>query len=362
MVSRFAMRHSLGLATALWLAGGTAAIFCGQTQNPAMRVVRVPATANPYLAGMPAGTKVGDGDRAPEQSPVLVDLSLMDAVAVTFAVSGGMEHQPGCPPFCDRPDGADVTRHMDGPENGISNIVAPYDSLLGVFLDDARPDKSRAPRTLDFESIGMKFLSLSPQLQQLFFIGSGKTKKGEARRYLVPKGATRLFLGTMDFREWNNNTGLFQVAITVERAEALSNTFSVNSGISFAKWACLPDKSQCTPERPMVEARGPGQYHMLLPAQSEWGVSIPLPAGSTYTVHGAIGTVCLDSGSRSTSSCNGPQGTGIRGGAGFLAPDEGIGALVGKTMDGRAWFSVNDRPGDAFQNHQGYFEFDVTIQ
>jgi hypothetical protein len=273
-----------------------------------------------------------------------------------------MEHQPGCPPFCDRPDGADVTRHMDGPENGISNIVAPYDSLLGVFLDDARPDKSRAPRTLDFESMGMKFLSLSPQLRQLFFIGSGKTKKGEARRYLVPKGATRLFLGTMDFREWNNNTGLFQVAITVERAEASSNTFSVNSGISFAKWACLPDKSQCTPERPMVEARGPGQYHMLLPAQSEWGVSIPLPAGSTYTVHGAIGTVCLDSGSRSTSSCNGPQGTGIRGGAGFLAPDEAIGALISKTMDGRAWFSVNDRPGDAFQNHQGYFEFDVTIQ
>jgi hypothetical protein len=93
----------------------------------------------------------------------------------------------------------------------------------------------------------------------------------------------------------------------------------------------------------------------------EWGASIPLPAGSAFSVHGAVGTVCLDSESRSTSSCTGPQGTGVRGGAGFLAQDEAIGALVGKTMDGRAWFSVNDRPGAAFQNHQGFFEFDVTI-
>jgi hypothetical protein len=310
---------------------------------------------------MPAGTKVGDGDRAPQQSPVLVDLSFVDAVAVTFAVSGGMEHNAGCPPFCDQPDGADLTRHMDGAENGISNIVAPYDSLLGVFLDDDRPHRSRAPRTLDFDAIGMKFLSLSPQLRQLFFIGSGKTKAGVARRYLVPKGATRLFLGTMDFREWNNNTGSFLVNVAIERGEASSNTFSVHSGISFAKWAYLPDKSPCTPERPMVEAAGPAQYHILLPAQLEWGASIPLPAASASSVHGAVGTVCLDSESRSTSSCTGPQGTGVRGGAGFLAPDEAIGALVGKTMDGRAWFSVNDRPGAAFQNHQGFFEFDVTI-
>ena len=30
-------------------------------------------------------------------------------------------------------------------ENGISDIIAPYDCLVGVCLDDARPDQTMEP-------------------------------------------------------------------------------------------------------------------------------------------------------------------------------------------------------------------------
>jgi hypothetical protein len=87
-----------------------------------------------------------------------------------------------------------------------------------------------------------------------------------------------------------------------------------------------------------------------------------VPAGKSVTVHGSTGTVCLDSQSRSTSSCNGPQGRGKRAGEGFLAPDNGAGALISKTTGSHAYFSVNDRSGAGFQKHEGYFEFDVLVK
>jgi len=183
--------------------------------------VKVPATANPYLAGMPAGTDTSDGDKAPQESPVLVEISLADAVAVSFSASGGVENHPYDPPVYDPPDGSLGISHRA--EHGISAIAAPIDSLVGVFLDDGRPDGSPAPPPLDFRAIGWDFASLSPQLKQIFFIGAGTTKvrvagSGKkarvARRYLVPKGATRLFLGTLDEYEWNNNKGAFDVIVT----------------------------------------------------------------------------------------------------------------------------------------------------
>jgi hypothetical protein len=93
----------------------------------------------------------------------------------------------------------------------------------------------------------------------------------------------------------------------------------------------------------------------------EWGVSLPVPAGKSVTVSGPAGTVCLDSQSRRTSSCNGPQGDGKPAGAGFLSESANAGALISKITDGYAWFSVNGRSGPDFQKHQGYFEFDVRL-
>ena len=88
-------------------------------------------------------------------------------------------------------------------------------SLIGVFLNDTQPSLSPAPGSLDFSVAGgMDFVSLSPLLKQAFFIGDGSTASATVQQFLIPAGATRLFLGTMDGFEWNNNGGSLSVTIT----------------------------------------------------------------------------------------------------------------------------------------------------
>ena len=60
------------------------------------------------------------------------------------------------------------------------------------------------------------YLTLSPELKQVFFIGDGLNGNGLAQSVVVPQGATRLFLGTMDSVEWNNNVGSFTVQVVPE--------------------------------------------------------------------------------------------------------------------------------------------------
>ncbi|HML16034.1 MAG TPA: L-type lectin-domain containing protein [Bryobacteraceae bacterium] len=122
----------------------------------------------------------------------------------------------------------------------------------------------------------------------------------------------------------------------------------VSSKISFAEFACLPDRNLCTPDRAAVTETGEGTYHVILPANLEWGASI---AGENAAITNARGTICWDA-----THCNGPDGNGILAGDGFLAPDRPPGALVVRTKDGRIDFSVNGRNA---ADNQGYFEFDV---
>lgn len=338
-------------------------------ETPSVLTVRVPATGNPYLAGLAAGTNTTYGDRAPQQSPVLVEFSLRNAAYVTFSAAGNAQHHPFRPPRYDPPNGSIAVSH--DAEHGISAVTAPIDSLIGVFLDDDRPESSPPPPPINSHTVGWNFISLEPQLKQVFFIGVGRVKASAdgsskktlvARRFLVPKGATRLFLAVMDQYEWSNNEGYFDVAVTLQRTDTSSSMFSVDSSASFAKWSCLPDRSRCTPDRAAAEATGPGRYHVILPAQLEWPVSVPVPDGATVSVVHAVGTVCLDSPPQSTNTCNGPAGNGQPAGPEFLAPDKTVGELIVKTLGGRTYFSVNGPSGPAFQDQQGYFEFDVTIK
>ncbi len=380
-----------------------ACMLRAQPQSASQITLQVSAQSNPYLAGMPDGARAPGGDRAPRQSPAMVSLSLAAAVSVSFSATGGVSHWSGsitvkgadvfgrtrlaelpltCPPACNSPDGAADPRsdfratrwwwepqfvgHDDGNKNGISNVIAPYDSLIGVFLEDGQPDRFKAPELLDFKRLGLNFTSLAPELRQVFFIGTGATKDGVTRRYLVPKGAARLYLGIMDSIQWSNNSGSFMVTVKVVRADISSQIYSTDSDISYAKWACLPNRSQCPPEKEVVEAKGPGEYHIVLPAQLEWGASISTRPGSSVAVRGVTGTVCLDfqgrGSERNPESCHGSLGDDKPAGEGYLVPQEAAGALVTKTADGRTYFSVNGRSGASFQAHEGYFEFDVTVR
>lgn len=97
--------------------------------------------------------------------------------------------------------------------------------LTGVFLNDNEPSGA-APERLDFSSysLGRDFDTLSPGLNQTFFIGDGLTGTGTGnkQRFIVPSGATRLFLGIVDAADflgkptfYDNNDGAFLVDVSV---------------------------------------------------------------------------------------------------------------------------------------------------
>jgi len=220
MRSKFMRRRGLKrfpLRTCLWVL----ALGLGLLEVPraAATVVSVPGTADPWLAGMPDGSVASFFDAAPAESPVLVaSMPLVGGTLLAFHAAGEVGNQPVpntcCPPA--GPDGGDFIAHLTGAENGIAHAVIPINALVGVFLDDSVPSSSAGAPTLDYTVIGTSFASFAPQLRQVFYIGDGLTATGSGaqQRFLVPPGATRLYLGTMDGYEWRNNIGSFTVTVS----------------------------------------------------------------------------------------------------------------------------------------------------
>ncbi len=209
--------------------------------------VYVPGTADPWLAGMPNGSTASDNttptnpDVAPAQSPVLVtDLTLVPGDSLYFQVGWwGVAVGPGGSNCGARSgDGCmttPATSHLQGAENGLSDVTAPFQALMGVFLGDERPDLSPAPSALSFpyEST-WKFRTLAPELKQVFFIGDGQIGQppnpGGWQMFVVPAGATRLYLGIMDSWGWFNNAGHYDVGVTVVPVPRVQLTASSGDG------------------------------------------------------------------------------------------------------------------------------------
>ena len=211
----------------------------GATREPTVQVT-VPGTADPYLAGMPDGSTASFGDTAPAESPAqVVGISIVPGTTLIFTASGSVNFGGG-------PGGTDglpnyFTPHAGGAQNGISGLTAPVDALLGVFLGPDQPDGSPAPANLDFTSTGnvpggVNYTSLAPALKQVFFIGDGLTGTGASQTITVPAGATRLFLATMDGYGWYNNSGSFQVQVTLLTSSGITiqdqATVPTNNGVS----------------------------------------------------------------------------------------------------------------------------------
>ena len=174
-----------------------------------------------WLAGQPAGTVLNGGfpgsDVAPTNSPVLASsgLSLVPGTLLTFAASGTTDYN-GC--ASPSPDGGGSCGGGSFPAAlSISGYNGPINALVGVFLDDAVP-AGAAPATLDFSTPGsLAQASLAPQLRQVFFIGDGLTGTGTGARqqFVIPAGATRLYLGSSDGIGANyNNFGAFSVVVS----------------------------------------------------------------------------------------------------------------------------------------------------
>lgn len=179
-------------------------------------LVSVSGKASPYLAGMPNGSALPFGDTAPAQSPVLVSgIGIFGGALLQFDATGSVSYNNSS---FSGPDGSFVFSR--GSANGISGYTVTANALLGVFLGSARPDLSAAPNSMDFSTDASRlYQTLTPELRQVFFIGDGIGAGGVRQTVIAPAGASRLFLGTADGSEWNNNGGSF--AVTVSSASAV---------------------------------------------------------------------------------------------------------------------------------------------
>ena len=198
----------------------------------------VPGTADPWLAGMPAGSTASASNGYPAdvafaQSPVILsDLPLIVGNLLTFNVFGSVNNTPS--PSSLTPDGGSITYHFNGVENGISNISAPVNSLVGVFLGAEQPNFSTAPDLLNFGTqSSQNYLSLAPLVKQVFFIGDGRTNTGAVQKIIVPEGATQLALGTMDGHGWYNNWGAFDVEVTEQTSQQVPEPNSIIGSLVF---------------------------------------------------------------------------------------------------------------------------------
>jgi hypothetical protein len=131
-------------------------------------------------------------------SPFLITLNPGTGRVLTFSSVTGTAS------FC--VGGACATPSPDGPAIGgtnltsagsISGILAPTSGFLaGVFLGPSLP--AGAPPSMDFNTITTDFLSIAPLLGHTFFIGDGRTSLNVMQQFLIPDGATRLYLGVAD--------------------------------------------------------------------------------------------------------------------------------------------------------------------
>jgi hypothetical protein len=205
--------------------------------------VRVRGSANPYLAGMPFDATCCGDDFVPEESPSQVPVTgLTPGTPVTFAVTGSVNY--GFLKLTTPPDGGTCFSGGSPSNNGIAALNAPVHALVGVFLDDRQPDSTPAPSALGFCGPGeTSFASLSPGLKQVFFIGDGRTGNGSgvAQQFIIPSGASRLFLGTADGYSWYYNAGSFAVTVTTigyTTPSPISNGNLISNGTldSKCKW------------------------------------------------------------------------------------------------------------------------------
>jgi hypothetical protein len=156
-----------------------------------------------------------------------------DATTMVFAIAGGSKTKGRCTAPCVTVNGGGNYNDADGigsasgenvsADQSISGIQAPNAGFIaGVF--ESGPPSGTPPATLNFNTIGTNFSSLSPLMQQLFFIGDGLTGdgSGDVQVFYVPTGAKYLYLGLADACGYNgtpscygDNSGDFVVSYAI---------------------------------------------------------------------------------------------------------------------------------------------------
>jgi len=178
-------------------------------------------TSNPFLSGEPNGAEASvnnpanSPDWAPAESPVQFNgLNINAGNTITFdSVSGSGGNSPGGTSYGADGNPNDIETNSAGNEHHIASMTGPLNSVVGVFLNNSLPDNNTTPASLDFSTDAEQdYSTLYPLVQQVFFIGDGRMDNGTLQHVVVPTGATRLFIGTWDGYQWNNNFGQYTIA------------------------------------------------------------------------------------------------------------------------------------------------------
>ncbi len=154
--------------------------------------------------GNPGGDYSG-----PVNDAVLYQFGAGASNVFTFTASGLTNCCGGTPNT--PPDGGFAATSIVG-ANGLSNVVGNTQlPLLGVFTTDTDPFGSTPPAALPWDANNPA--SLAPLLQQVFYIGDGRTgyqdAAGSLLLFTAPASATRLYLGVADAFGFNGTTGYY---------------------------------------------------------------------------------------------------------------------------------------------------------
>lgn len=203
----------------------------------------VPADANIFGSGHALPPAPGGGGIGELPSEFDLGFTAASGVVLTFSsVTGSIIVNNGSGNNLNDPDGVGSASGINvNSVDGVSGIVAGTAGFLaGVFLGPSEPTDP-APARLDFTMIGTNFTSLSPQLNQMFFIGDGLTgdSSGSVQQFNVPAGATRLFLGIADAPNYQgdpgaygDNVGLFSATFSVPEPSSGALVLAVMCGLS----------------------------------------------------------------------------------------------------------------------------------
>ncbi len=190
--------------------------------------ITVSGKACPYFAGQSFPVPLATTGDSPVYHLDWFDLGTMPpsfdvsgySAILSITAAGSWGHGP----VLSGPDGYagfDPT-HQEYIDLGISSVLnTPLNALVGVFLTNATPVAGSAPASLTFGVSDMT----SPQLQQLFVIGSN------LENITIPVGATRLFFGLNNGYEWNNNVGSVDVTVSPIPAPGAILLGSIGAGL-----------------------------------------------------------------------------------------------------------------------------------
>lgn len=202
--------------------GSDAIFLAGRTD------VVIPDASAPWTG--PGTHLIRHGSPTPEEIqetlPPVIQVAAGDVIRALDPAVGGINFFNGFGPPFFGPSGNGSAGSNLTSLDGISGYLGPQGPLAGVFLDDSIPNGNSPPPTLNFTpgGLGTDFLSLTPLLGQVFYIGDGVTSGGEFQTFIAPTGATRLFLGIPDGfgfggapGAYDDNDGSYQVRIGINQ-------------------------------------------------------------------------------------------------------------------------------------------------